>query len=224
MKGKVSLKTVIIFVILILVMVLSVLGVNVIKTFMSGATAGYEPQNLVNTPSEDGKTATISWMTDKSVKASIFYGTNMASLLLMAEDIEPTTNHNILLTNLRSNTSYYYKIVVDSDNVFDNGGVMYSFKTKENKTEEIMEIVSPTTTIKPIKTLEPLSSPTVGLVNCNRTTDYNKDGAINSLDYIFCSKGNVTPSVQDKCSGIDYNKDGFINSMDRIKCLQDSKL
>lgn len=75
------------------------------------------------------KNARMTWTTDKKVKASVFYGTNMASLLLMAEDTNTTTNHNILLTNLRSNTTYYYKIVVDSDNIFDNGGLMYRFKT-----------------------------------------------------------------------------------------------
>jgi len=97
MKGKVNLKTIIIFAILIVVIVLSVIGVNVAKTFISGATADYEPQNLMAVPKEDGKTAMVSWTTDKAVKASVFYGTNMASLLLMAEDVEVAVDHNILL-------------------------------------------------------------------------------------------------------------------------------
>jgi len=46
MKGKINLKTIIIFGILILVIVLGVLGIGAAKTFMSGATADYEPQNL----------------------------------------------------------------------------------------------------------------------------------------------------------------------------------
>jgi len=164
----------------------------------------------------------------KSVKASIFYGTNMASLLLMAEDVEPTINHNILLTNLRSNTAYYYKIVVDSDNVFDNGGMMYSFKTNGKAEETVSaETLTPTVALNPITTLTPVSSSsatTTDTSTCDRTTDYNKDGTVNSMDYISCSKGIITPAVQDKCTGTDYNKDGVIDSMDRIKCLQDSKL
>jgi hypothetical protein len=215
---------------LILVIILSVLGLNVAKTFMSGAIAGYEPQNLTNFPSEDGKTATISWITDKSIKASIFYGTNMASLLLMAEDVEPTINHNILLTNLRSNTSYYYKIVVDSDNVFDNGGMMYSFKTK-GEVSEVVSSETPVPTvalINPVTTLAPVASSSTTTNNtstCDKTTDYNKDGVVNSIDYISCSKGTVTPSNVDKCQiGGTYNNLPITNSMDRIKCLQDSKL
>lgn len=217
MKGKVNLKTIIIFAILILVIVLSVLGVNAAKTFISGASAGYEPLDLTAIPKEDGKSATISWTTDKSVKASIFYGTNMASLLLMAEDVEPTIYHNILLTNLRSNTTYYYKIVVDSDNVFDNGGVMFSFKTDGVAEETLV----PSITIQP--TLVPtLSASSSTGVTCNRTTDYNKDGIVNSIDYIACAKGAVTPATTDPCAG-DYNKDGVVNSIDRIKCLQETK-
>jgi Dockerin type I domain len=217
MKGKINLKTIIIFAILILVIILLVLGLNVAKTFISGAAADYEPQNLISVPKENGKTATVSWTTDKEVKASIFYGTNMASLLLMAEDMEASMEHNILLTNLRSNTTYYYKIVVDVDTIFDNGGMMYSFKTK-GKAEEV---ILPTITVEP--TLAPASSSS-DLSTCNRTTDYNKDGVVNSMDYLLCSRGKITPAVEeDKCAG-DYNKDGVINSLDRIKCLQDSKI
>ena len=219
MKGKVNLKTIIIFAILILVIILSVLVVNTAKTFISGAAADYEPQNLMAVPKEDGKTAVLSWTTDKEVKASVFYGTNMASLLLMAEDVEATIDHNILLTNLKSDTIYYYKIVVDNDNIFDNGGLMYNFKTNSS--------------LEPVVTIEPTAIPTLAIIpsspsaitdssTCNKTTDYNKDGAINSIDYISCSKGIITPGAVDACTG-DYNKDGVINSMDRIKCLQDTK-
>lgn len=235
MKGKVNLKTIIVFAILILVIVLSVLGVKVAKTFISGATVGYEPKGLKAIPNENGKTATVSWTTDKPVKASVFYGTNRASLLLMAEDAQSTDSHSILLSNLKSDTIYYYKIVIDNDNVFDNGGKLYDFKTSGGS------ILSPTVTITPSLTATPSAvTPTPKVasnssnLSCNKITDYNKDGVINSLDYITCSKGKVTPKVSPKvtltptstkCSGsTDYNKDGVINSLDKIKCLQDSKL
>ncbi len=253
MKGKINLKTVIIFAILILVIVLSVLGVNTAKTFISGATAGYEPQSLKAVPNENGKTATISWTTDKSVKASVFYGTNRASLLLMAEDAQATDSHNILLSNLKSDTTYYYKIVVDTDNIFDNGGALYDFKTGgkvgDSLTPTPTLTISPTVTVKPSLTATPTAVPTTKVSsvtgtpssNCNKTTDYNKDKVINSLDYISCLKGKITPVSSKitptgtltpttvptvaKCINIgDYNKDGVVNSLDRIKCLQDSKI
>lgn len=188
MKGKINLKTIIIFAILILVIVLLVLGLNVAKTFMSGASADYEPQNLTVTPNADGSTATVSWTTDKSSAASVFYGTNIASLLLMAEDSDSVTEHNILLTNLRPNKTYFYKIVV-GENIFDNGGVMFSFKTEGKE-----EIVTPTIipTIAPVVTLPPATGS--GVSACDQATDYNKDGVINSLDYVSCLRGKLTPT------------------------------
>ncbi len=234
MKGKINLKTIIVFAILILVIVLSVLGIGAAKTFISGATVGYEPTELVALPNETGKTATISWKTDKSVKASVFYGTNMASLLLMAEDTQPTDSHSILLTNLKSDTTYYYKIVIDSDNIFDNGGIMYNFKTGGKVDDPLL----PTTTLNPSITIKPSSTvitpttiipsirPSISVkpsiadiapVGCNRTTDYDKSGGKpNNMDYIYCMKGKVTPTIVDKCA---IGQNGITNVFDRKKCL-----
>lgn len=198
MKGKINLKTIIIFVILILVIVLGVIGVQVAKTFISGAAADYEPQGLTATSGADGSSATISWTTDKAATASVFYGTNMASLLLMAEDSSETTDHKILLTNLRAGKTYYYKIVV-GDNEFDNGGTMFTFKTEGQTEAAVTPTVAPT--VAPVVTLPPAStisatpaSTSSSTPNCDHTTDYVKDGVINSLDYISCMRGKLTPT------------------------------
>lgn len=229
-KGKLGLKTIISLGISILVIVLLVLGISVVRNYMSGAAADYEPQNLVAVPKEDGKSAMVTWTTDKSVKASILYGTNIGSLLLMAEDIEPTTSHSILLTNLRTNTNYFYKVVVDNDNVFDNGGSMYSFKTGSITEED--QNISPTSESEEAPLISEIT-PTVGVSQtatgstknnstCQKTVDYNKDGVVNSMDYLLCVKGKVAPSAIGPCDG-DYNNDGVINSLDKLKCLQDTK-
>ena len=199
MKGKINLKTIIIFAILILAVVLSVLGVRVAKTFMSGATADYQPQNLAAVSAADGGTATISWTTDKSATASVFYGTVASNLLLMAEDAQETTDHNILLTNLKAGKTYYYKIVVGDSEFNDTGDVPYSFKTSGSA--EAPVVVTPTMvpTVVPVVTLPPTASsssgtPTATSSACDRTTDYVKDGVVNSLDYISCLRGKLTPT------------------------------
>lgn len=199
MKGKINLKTIIILVILVLVIILGVLGMNVVKTYISGASADFEPKNLSAVSTTDGTSATVSWTTDKAATASVFYGTNMASLLLMAEDSASTTDHKILLTNLRSGKTYYYKIVV-GDNEFDNGGTMFTFKTLGDDAATVVPTIAtptipvvtlPTTTV-PITTITPTKTSTsTGTTNCNKTTDYNKDGTINSLDYIMCVRGKL---------------------------------
>lgn len=229
MKGKINLKTILVFGILILVMILSVVGLKTFKTMTSNASADYEPQGLVSTPATDGKSAVVSWETDKSVKASVFYGTNMASLLLMAADSEETTSHRISLGGLKPNTTYYYKVVVDENNTFDNDGSMFSFKTTAAVTPTPITTLAPEVTLAPTMAPSATSSAT-GSTTCNRTTDYDKNGVINSIDYLSCSKGTtttsgtitptVTSTISANCTG-DYNKDGVVNSLDRIKCLQD---
>jgi len=198
MKGKINLKTIIIFAILVLAIVLSVLGVRVAKTFMSGASADYQPQNLTAVSAADGSTATISWTTDKSATASVFYGTVASNLLLMAEDAQATTDHNISLTNLKAGKTYYYKIVVGDSEFNDTGDVPYSFKTSGSA--EATKVVTPTIipTVAPVVTLPPTSSisgtPVASSSACDKTTDYVKDGVINSLDYISCLRGKITPT------------------------------
>lgn len=194
MKGKINLKTIIIFAILILAIVLSVLGVNVAKNFMSGATADYEPQGLTAVSSADGSTATVSWTTDKEVKASVFYGTSAASTPLMAIESASSTDHNVLLSGLKPNKTYYYKIVAGDGEYLDEGEIPYTFKTS-GKSEEAVATVAPT--LAPVVTLPESSSPSSASssTTCSHTTDYNKDGVINSFDYMACLKEKVTPTT-----------------------------
>jgi hypothetical protein len=229
MKSKFSIKTVIIIVILLLVGVLGVFGVNTAKTYLSGASADLTPKNVLGKGNGDGKSATITWMTDKEAMGVVEYGTTPASLLLRAPESSQSTSHSMVLTPLKAGTNYYFRIRVGEE-VFDNNGIPYSFKT-------MTTVIEPTQipTIAVLPTVSVLPSVKVasesGTAECNKTTDYNKDGVVNSLDYVSClrskpttAKTTVTPTVTSKCSKtIDYNKNGIVNSLDYIKCLQDNK-
>jgi len=159
------------------------------KTFMSGATADYEPQDTpIVIVSADARTAIISWSTDKAVVSSVLYGTNAASTPLMAIEETETTDHNISLSISPSVATYYYKIEAGG-NTYDNGGMMFTFKNKVvTATPTMVPTIIPT--IVPVVTLPVGASSSAG--TCNQTTDYNKDGVINSLDYLLCSKGKLT--------------------------------
>jgi hypothetical protein len=229
-KNKISIKTIIIIVILVLVGVLGVLGINTAKTYLSGAAGDTVAKNVLAKPSEDGKSVVVTWSSDKASVGVVEYGTTPASLLLRAPESEQTTSHSLTLSPLKANTNYYFRIRV-GDDVFDNNGIPYSFKTKAG-------VAVPTVTVVPSVSLLPTVPATTSDagVECNRTTDYNKDGITNSLDYMFCLKSKPTGGVVNKTltpaptvasgvcpSGVDYNKDGVINSLDRLKCLQDKK-
>jgi len=45
--------------------VLGVLGVNTARTYLSGASADLAPKNVLGKGNVDGKSATITWTTDK---------------------------------------------------------------------------------------------------------------------------------------------------------------
>jgi hypothetical protein len=258
MKGKLNIKTIIVLIIILLSIVLSVLLVRTVSSFMTSAAAGFEPKGVSAVSDEDGKTASVSWLTDKEAMGVIEYGNSPATLLLRMEESEQTTSHKVTLKQLKPNVTYYFRIRI-GDNVFDNNGVPYTFKTKgivsettpkpsPNASNEGVNVPTPTgaittsgsgTILSPsIAVQKPTSDSTSsGTTNgaCNRTTDYNKDGVINSLDYITCMKsggstaspsvaptGTTTTTSNTTCeNNVDYNKDGSINSLDRIKCLQD---
>ncbi|MBP9817551.1 fibronectin type III domain-containing protein [Candidatus Shapirobacteria bacterium] len=221
-RGAVSIKTIIVLVIVVLVGVLSVLGINNVRTYMSGASAGSDPKNVLAKPSDDGKSAIITWSSDKSVSGIVEYGTTPASLLLRAIEPDTVVDHRVSLSPLKSNVNYYFRIRVGEE-VFDNNGIPYSFKTKGTVSEMTPSAVTPTSSVlvKP--------SPAGG---CDRTTDYNKDGVTNTVDFVMCMTGKITvaPMVT-KTAGVsgepkecrtdfDYDANGVVNSLDRIKCLQ----
>lgn len=234
---KINLKTVVIVIVMLVVIVLGVVAVTQAKVFLSGATSDVEPNNVVAVSSEDGKTATITWSSEKESVAKIEYGTTAASLVLMTADSVSTTNHSLILNQLRPATNYYYRIRI-GDEIFDNEGMPYMFKTKGE--EEKILVAKPTIINTPPVTVSvspavpspattsAQSKPT-GVI-CDLKTDYNKDGVVNAFDTATCKKNGgvvVTPTKNPTtdCSKVtvDYNKDGVINSFDKIKCLQSQK-
>lgn len=217
MKGRINLKTILVLVILVLVGVLGVLGVGTAKTLIGSAAAGVEPKNVAAKPevTEVGGRqefeARVEWSSEKPSMGVVEYGTTPASLLLRAAEAQQATSHAVKLSPLKSNTSYYFRIKV-GDEVFDNNGIPYSFKTKSAD-------IKTTPTIAATPTLASTGG-------CNRGTDYNKDGVVNSLDYVKCVQGGTTPTPVSTggCKpGTDYDGNGVVNSLDMMKCLQNKR-
>lgn len=224
MRGKLNVKTIVILAVLLVVIILGVVGAKTVQTFMSGATSDVEPVGVTAVSADDGKTATISWTSDKAAIAKVEYGTTAASLVLIATDNDSVTSHKVSLSSLRPSTTYYYRIRVGEE-VFDNSGIPYTFKTKGESETKV------TPTISPVISSVPLASSSGG-TECKEGVDYNKDGVVNAFDLATCKKNGGTVSssttkttstpAASKCDGTlaDYNSDGVVNSLDRINCLQ----
>jgi len=227
MAGKVSVKTVLIVVIAMLVIVLSVLGISVGRNYLASAAGGSEPAAMVTVPTE--KSVKISWTTDKATLSRVQYGTTPASMLLqsdLSEEVDAKTSHVVNISNLKPGQSYYFRIKT-GDSLYDNGGIPFSFKTKGG--------VEATPTVALVPT-QPIVAPTSAPVaaTCEQGEDYNKDGAMNSLDIVYCKQNSTgtsaggptsaAPTTTTKATacvpGTDYNKDGAINVLDIVYCNQ----
>lgn len=197
MKGSVNLKVIIILVILVLVGVLAVLGMNTVKTFLGGAAADVEPKEVMAKSNEDGRGAVVTWNSDKDSMGVVEYGTTPASLLLRAAETETATSHKVSLTPLRPNVNYYFRVRIGEE-VYDNAGIPYSFKTNSN--EEV------------VATVTPVSVPTVTPAAISSTCDKNGDGRVSSIELLNCQRVSPTP---DLC---DSDRDGRVSSVEKLKC------
>jgi phosphodiesterase/alkaline phosphatase D-like protein len=129
MQGNISVKSVIFVVVVLLVIVLGVLGISTAKTYLSSAAGGSEPVGVKSDTTE--KSATISWTTDKPTLSRIQYGTTPVSMLLqsdLADAAEPKLEHEVVINSLKSGQTYYFRIKTGED-LYDNGGIPFSFKT-----------------------------------------------------------------------------------------------
>lgn len=218
--GKINIKTIIFVVIGVLVLVLGVLGIDTAKTYLSGAAAGVEPVGVSVSAMETE--ATVTWTSEKASMGVIEYGTSPASLLLRAPETDSVTNHRVVLTPLRSGLSYYFRVRVGEE-VFDNNGIPYSFKTQAGTTSPVPE---PINTVAPAM---PTSANQAPESTCSGGVDYNGDGVINSFDIVYCNQhnsgagSNPTPTAgqSGECrNNYDYDGNGVINSFDQIWCRQ----
>lgn len=76
------------------------------------------------------QSATISWSTGEETQGTIEYGTSPAEMGFYAPEATAGTMHKVDLSLLQPNTLHYFIIRVD-DNVYDNGGIPWTFTTKE---------------------------------------------------------------------------------------------
>ncbi len=223
LSGKVNVKLIIIVVVLILVGILGVLGLDTAKTYLSGAAGGLEPKGV--SASAEGDKATITWTSEKESMGVVEYGTSPASLLLRTPEATATMNHSVVLSPLRSGLSYYFRIRV-GDEVYDNNGIPYSFKTEGSG-----ESPGSAPGVTNIPSLVPTKQAQQGVDDCRSGMDYNSDGVVNAYDLAYCKKHGMsggslaapspTAASTGECqSGVDYDGNGVVNSFDMVKCLQ----
>lgn len=117
--------------------------------------------------------AIISWQTEKETQGLVEYGTNPSEFPLFAIETTAVKNHSVNLSLLTPNTTYYYRIKI-GEKSFDNAGLPWSFTTKVP--------AAPTPTPMACN----LSAFRAKFGTSDPTFDINKDGVVNSTDYLLC--------------------------------------
>ncbi|PIS15344.1 hypothetical protein COT63_00430 [Candidatus Shapirobacteria bacterium CG09_land_8_20_14_0_10_38_17] len=175
-----------------------VLSMGKIRTFLGGATGSLRPGG-VRVTNITANSATVIWQTSKAVAGQIEYGTTPGSFLLRNTETTQTSDHSLVLSPLLPETIYYFRIRIGEE-VYDENGAPYSFTTKG-------AVVSvPKATVSPLPTL-PISTPSAAVTKAPSATssatqytlddfqakfgssdsefDINKDGVVNSADWIL---------------------------------------
>ncbi|MBU2592294.1 MAG: fibronectin type III domain-containing protein [Patescibacteria group bacterium] len=199
-----NIKKIIIILILVLAGVLAVVGLNAARTYLGGAAGGSEPKSV--RVQADVKSATISWESDKESQGVIEYGTTPASLLLRALEASETASHRVLLSPLKTNATYYFRIRV-GETVYDNNGIPYSFKTKED--DSVSETGSSggtdtggaKVTQVPVQVVTPAAEAATGKITKCDLAEFKKNFGGSNPKY-------------------DLDDSGTVNTKDWIKCLE----
>jgi len=172
-----------------------VLAFGVLQNFFTKAS-GSMPQNVVISD-QTQNSAKIVWTTDTDVLSMVEYGTSPNSLTFKAPETEKTKNHSVELTLLSPNTTYYYQISVDSKK-FDNGGIPWTFTTKDIlRTQPSQVDTSPT---PKTATVSPTIVSTTSAVDPCKVTDCDAIKAkigkqCSTRDYFVCvNKLSGTPA------------------------------
>jgi len=189
-----------------------VLGMGKIKTFLGGATGSLKPEG-VRVGNISANSATITWQTSKPTAGQVEYGTTPGSFLLRTVETQETTDHSLTLSPLLPETIYYFRIRMGEE-VYDENGAPYSFTTKvavASAASSFNSSSSPSSSsATPVPTLSPViptssasgkqtatSSSTARYTiddfvakfgSTDSNFDINKDGVVNSNDWILYQK------------------------------------
>lgn len=164
------------FLIFLALLFVAVFGARYARNYLAKAKEEIFPKN-VSVKDITQTTAKITWLTDKETQSVVIYGTDSQNLPLMSFESEATENHEVSLSLLSPNTSYYLKIKV-GEKEFTDAGLPWQFST-----------------------LSTVTSPTPAPLECNAAKfqakfgtsdplyDLNKDGIVNSTDFSLCIQG-----------------------------------
>lgn len=192
-------KSVALFVGLSISLGILVIGIISLRSYFTRASStSADPKNVRATNITDTGSA-IVWETEIDTQGLVRYATdpssfklgNSSGLLFSAENSTGKT-HEVKLSLLKPNTTYYYEISIGSD-IYSQGGLVkndnhlpYSFTTTQQTADtKKEESVLPSLNAETFKTK---------FGTKDALYDLNKDGTVNSTDYLIFLSKSATPT------------------------------
>jgi len=121
-------KIISIFIGIVLSIFILVLGFNLISSIFTRAEDEVPRDVTVTEVSQNS--AKIQYTTGSDTQGVIEYGTSPTALNFYAPETQRTKDHSVNLTLLSPNSSYYFQIKI-GEKRHDNGGVPWTFSTKD---------------------------------------------------------------------------------------------
>ncbi len=180
------LKSVIFFIGLVISLAVLVIGVFSLRSIFSKASVNTTPSNM-RTGNITANSASVLWDTQDNSQGIVRYSNDRGAFtsgagasLLFAAESAAQTSHEVKLSSLKTNTSYYYEISI-KDVLFDQNGKVennqhlpFSFTTTQSSTQG--EDTMPNLDADKFKQK---------FGTTDAVYDLNKDGTVNATDYLI---------------------------------------
>jgi hypothetical protein len=107
------------------------------------------PIDVTVTPNS-ANSVTVNWSTGNATQGQVLYSNDIEGpdkYPSIAPETSPTTSHSVVLTLLEADKMYYFKIKI-GENMYDNGGIAWSFTTPSSEAviTPSASLLSPTAT------------------------------------------------------------------------------
>ncbi len=168
--------------------------------------ADFEPRDVV-VSNIDKNSVKVTWATGVDSQGVVEYGTTPTALNFFAPEAAKAKTHSLDLTLLSPNTTYYFDIRV-GDKKYDNGGVPWTFTTKntEGSTVPAPTTAAPTSAVAtptksasgnttqptPVQRLEIPDGSTCTETDCSKIKEKLGKGC-STQDYFKCVRA-LTPT------------------------------
>lgn len=167
-----------------------VLAFGVLQNFFTQAS-GEIPQNVVVSEQTENQ-AKITWTTEIESQGRVNYGTSPTSLSFPQPETVKTKQHSVDITLLSPGTTYYFDIEVGKTK-YDNGGVPWTFTTKEiQRTQVVVPTIAPE-----VDKIQATPEPTLEPQTCEETSCDEIKAKLGkgctTQDYFKCVKA-LTPT------------------------------